>query len=159
MNEMEEVARGTARALQAGARMRAMIEACREYIRDFHPSDITPIPLARAVCHPILGGKLRANPANDVPGPTFTVNSLRRAAGKGELETVWNGSNQYVTPLQLRAWVTRSATGRAKVTPPSISYMPPEQRTLYEKQRGSASVATASAKLAEMRAERKKGRK
>jgi hypothetical protein len=64
----------------------------RDHLRTQQTQDDTPIPLARAVCHPILGGILRRDPSGDVPGPSFTENSLRLAISKGHLEcTCVNG--------------------------------------------------------------------
>lgn len=106
--------------------------------------DHTPLPLERAVCHPILGGRLRANSTGDIPGPAFTVASLRRAILKGDLKCVNHGRLQFVTPAQLRAWINRKPDSSTAPTPSSTSLA---SQTLYEKQQGSASVSLAVAAL------------
>jgi hypothetical protein len=133
------------RAEAAAKRNFRVLGRIREYLRRQQTDDNTPISLERAVCHPILGGILRIDPKADVRGPSFTKNSLRLAAEKGDLDTFWNGRFQYVTPAALRAWVTRQGTGKTKVkSPPPIDYRPPAQQTRYEKTLEEAAMDRAA---------------
>lgn len=127
----------------------AMMDEMRGHFQLQQTEDDTPLSLERAVCHPLLGGTLCIDPGADVPGPSFTVASLRRAILKGDLQCVHHGRLQFVTPAQLRAWINREPDARMghvsppkPVAPPSLSSV-----TLYEKREGSASVALALAAL------------
>ncbi|MGI0523960.1 hypothetical protein [Rhizobium giardinii] len=137
------------RAHAAAQKNFAMLARIREYLRTQQTDDNTPLSLDRAVCHPLLGGILRRDERGDVPGPSFTKNSLRLAAKKGDLETFWNGRCQYVTPAALRAWVTRKpdAAAATPVDPPRPPSLSPAALTLHEKRQGNASVSLALAAL------------
>lgn len=158
MNEIEATVNAVAAVVARSKRVRANIEAAREAIRVLLPGDDVELPFRRAICHPLLGGILRKEEAHDVPGPSFTVNSLRRAAKKGELRTSWNGDNQFTCAASLRDWVALrqgECPEKAKV----VTYRPPAAQTNYEKQKGAASISNASAKLIalnEMLAKKKK---
>lgn len=149
-----------ARAEAAARRNFALLARIREYLRTQQTDDNTPLSLERAVCHPLLGGILRRDARGDVPGPSFTVASLRRAAKAGELETFWHGRFQFVTPAALKAWIHRGNTGSLQRNPKPgpIDYQPPAQRTRYEKSLEEAAmdrVADAFAAVDQMVARNK----
>jgi hypothetical protein len=148
--EMQEIMRQHREDVASHGRVMQTLAHMREYLRRQQTDEHTALSLERAICHPLLGGILRRDARGDVPGPSFTTNSLRLAAKKGDLETLWHGRLQFVTPAALKAWLTRKPDGSAAPvpvvpnTPPSISSAVP---TLYEKRQGSASVAMALAAL------------
>jgi hypothetical protein len=128
--------------------------------------DDTPLSLERAVCHPLLGGTLCVDPVADVPGPSFTVASLRRAILKGDLKCVHHGRLHFVTTAQLRAWITREPDGSitpiSPPRPPAPPAFSPTTLTLHEKRQGNASVSLALAALDSIKPSArnlKKGRK
>lgn len=135
--------------LAATRRALAMMDQMRGHFQFQQTEDDTPLSLERAVCHPLLGGTLCIDPAADVPGPSFTVASLRRAILKGDLKCVHHGRLQFVTGAQLRAWITREPDGSIlRVAPPRPPAPPTlSSATLHEKREGSASVALALAAL------------
>lgn len=146
MQEAKRLCQESIASYQRGTQMLARI---REHLRRQQTDDDTPLSLERAVCHPLLGGTLCVDPAADVPGPSFTVSSLRRAILKGDLKCVNHGRLQFVTPAQLRAWITREPDDRvlraAPPRPPApLTYA---AQTLHEKRQGSASVSLALAAL------------
>ena len=146
--EVTAAMREVERAEAAAKKYFNMLWQLADRLKGQPTEDDTPLPLERAVCHPILGGRLRADPAGDVPGPAFTVPSLRRAILKGDLKCVNHGRLQFVTPAQLRAWINRKPDALsvpvAPSTPPPLS---PAAQTLYEKRQGNASVSLAMAAL------------
>ncbi len=146
MQEAQRLYQKSIASYQRGSQMLARI---REHLRRQQTDDDTPLSLERAVCHPILGGTLCVDPTADVPGPSFTVASLRRAILKGDLQCVHHGRLQFVTPAQLRAWVTRGSDGSIpRVSPPRPpSPLTSVAPTLNEKRQGSASVNLALAAL------------
>lgn len=129
----------------------AMMGRIVEYLRTQQTDDLTPISLKRAVCHPLLGGILRRDPSCDVPGPSFTENSLRLAISKGHLECTWVSGKQYVTPAALRTWLATTNDQRKPGNTTVVSYRPPAERDRLRQQQGKASVANASAKLLSMK--------
>lgn len=149
--EVTAATREVERAEAASKKYFNMLWQIADRLKGQPTEDDTPLPLERAVCHPILGGRLRADPAGDIPGPAFTVASLRRAIIKGDLKCVNHGRLQFITPAQLRAWINRkpdaSASPVAPSTPPAPPSMSPAAPTLNEKRQGSASVSLAMAAL------------
>ncbi|WP_154664980.1 hypothetical protein [Allorhizobium undicola] len=147
---MQEIMRLHEEDLAATRRALEMMDQIRESLRLQQTEDDTPIPLARAVCHPILGGILRRDPSGDVPGPSFTENSLRLAISKGHLECTWVAGKQYVTPAALRAWLATTDDQR-KPEKRTVIELTTRPKTLREKRQGNASVESASAKLLSMK--------
>ncbi|MBX5160437.1 hypothetical protein HJB89_25465 [Rhizobium sp. NZLR8] len=151
MSEINETVHAVAALVARSKRVRANIEKAREALRIYLPGEHVELPFRRAVCHPLLGGILRKDEAHDIPGPSFTVNSLRRAADKGELQTSWHGSNQFTSAASLRDWIAMRQGARpekAKV----VQYLSPKAKTLDEKRQAKASVENATARLISMKA-------
>jgi hypothetical protein len=166
MSEINETVHAVAAIVARSRRVRANIEKAREALQLYRPGDNTPLTFKRAICHPLLGGVLRKDENKDVPGPSFTVNSLRRAADKSELPTFWHGTNQFVTPAGIQQWLAKSTSGRKKPAPlANNDYVPPAQRTRYEKtlddqamDRVNDAFASIDAMLSKQKSKKKKGR-
>jgi hypothetical protein len=159
MIDTNETVNAVAAVVARSRRVRANIERAREALRIYLPGDEVELPFRRAICHPLLGGILRKNEEHDISGPSFTVNSLRRAADKGELQTSWHGANQFTCGASLREWIANRQGARpekAKV----VQYLSPKAKTLNQKREGKASVDNATAKLISMKAAlaKKKGK-
>lgn len=66
----------------------------------------TPLPLARAVCLPELGGSLALNSEWDAAGPTLTVDKLREAIKRGKLaDSPLDEKNRYTTLKNIKEWL------------------------------------------------------
>ncbi|MGO6676394.1 hypothetical protein [Rhizobium leguminosarum] len=150
MDDINDLANRVADTVLRSQQVRRDIEKTRIALRLWIPSETELVPIRRAICHPLLGGILRKDPQRDVPGPNFPLNSLRLAISKGHLVCIWKAEKQYVTPAALRDWLGLSEGERR--TSRVIQYQPPATKTNYEKQKGGASVANASAKLLSMKA-------
>lgn len=151
-------AREVDRAEAAAKKYFDLMWRIRDHLRTQQTDDDTPIPLARAVCHPILGGILRRDPSADVPGPAFTKASLELAIRKGTLQAIWKNNKLHVTPDALRTWVTTSEKEQSK---PSLKvvYENPDIKSNREKQQAVASQIALQQQLAALKAARKKGKK
>ncbi|TAY50974.1 hypothetical protein [Rhizobium leguminosarum] len=158
MSDINETARAVAAIVARSQQVRRDIEKTRIALRLWIPSEAELVPIRRAICHPLLGGILRKDAQRDVSGPNFTLNSLRLAISKGHLVCIWKAEKQYVTPAALRDWLGLSEGERR--TSRVIQYQPSAAKTNYEKQKGGASLANASAKLLSMKAAlaKKKGK-
>lgn len=162
MSDIEATVHAVAAVVARSRRVRANIEKAIEAVKVYLPGDDVELTFARAICHPLLGGILRKEEKDDLPGPSFTINSLRRAAKKGELRTSWNGDNRFTTGASLRDWVALRAGERTPAKASVRTYKAPGAKTRFEKQKGAASISNASAKLIalnEMLAKKKKGDK
>ncbi|TAW15095.1 hypothetical protein ELI25_04140 [Rhizobium ruizarguesonis] len=150
-DEMQNIMRLHEEDLAATRRALEIMDQMRGHFQFQQTEDDTPLSLERAVCHPLLGGTLCIDPAADVPGPSFTVASLRRAILKGDLKCVHHGRLHFVTTGQLRAWITRETDGSTTLVSPPRPPAPPAfssmTLTLHEKRQGSASVNLALAAL------------
>lgn len=152
MNDLNDLAQSVAEVVARSKIVRGNVEKAREIVKTYTPAENELIHISRAACHPLLGGSMRKDKKNDVPGPTFSQNSLRLAIEKGDLVCIWKKGKQFVTAAAIRDWLSRSDVdgerkpSQAKV----ISIATPTTRTTFEKQRGSASVANASAKLLDL---------
>ncbi|MBY3594267.1 hypothetical protein HJA87_31185 [Rhizobium bangladeshense] len=156
--EIIAAVREVERAEAAAKQYFDMLWRIRDHLRIQQTEDDTPIPLARAVCHPILGGILRRDPRADVPGPAFTKASLELAIRKGTLQAVWKNNKLHVTPAALRAWVTLSEKER-KQPPLKVAYENLDIKSNREKQQAMTSQNLLQQQLAALKAARKKGRK
>ncbi|MDE8762561.1 helix-turn-helix domain-containing protein [Rhizobium sp. CBK13] len=120
--------------------------------REYAPEADAALPLSVAVCLPELGGELRRD--GGTPGPGFTIDALYRAIEKGELSAVKKNGKWLVTRAAIREWLAREEAVPQK---PSRSQSIPIDagKTHRERERATAAVELAKAKLAEARKNRK----
>lgn len=152
--EMQEALRNAADFRASMDRLNAGLAFLRERFKRVPVNDHTPVPIKRAHCHPVLGGVLYKDAKMDVPGPNFSVSSLRRAAKCGELETMWTGGNQLVTGAALRAWIDKCTQRQPSSKPPRP--LNPEVRASRDREAAVASQEMVKAKLAALKLARKK---
>lgn len=121
--------------------------------REYDPEADAALPLSIAVCLPELGGELRRD--GGTPGPGFTIDALYRAIEKGELAAVKKNGKWMVTRAAIREWLSREdeEAPRKPSRPQSIPIV--AGKTHHERERATAAVELAKAKLAEARKKRK----